>query len=243
MSLLLYYIICAVLAVLVIIGISMMSKVKTSVQGNLLSALSLFAGIVVTLVHYQIVSVLSIYLFMVVGLLIGLVMYRRVKMIQMPQMVALLNGVGGAASAIVGALSLLNVGNVLTAYPIFSNVTASLALVIGVITLVGSLIAAGKLHRILPQQPVVWKNHGAITKFTLLGSAVAVLLAVFVDRTVPILSNPYFILLVGVLFSASFGYLFAIRVGGADMPITISLLNSLSGVAGAVAGIDRKSVV
>ena len=224
------------MAVLVIIGISMMSKVKTSVQGNLLSALSLFAGIVVTLVHYQIVSVLSIYLFMVVGLLIGLVMYRRVKMIQMPQMVALLNGVGGAASAIVGALSLLNVGNVLTAYPIFSNVTASLALVIGVITLVGSLIAAGKLHRILPQQPVVWKNHGAITKFTLLGSAVAVLLAVFVDRTVPILSNPYFILLVGVLFSASFGYLFAIRVGGADMPITISLLNSLSGVAGAVAG-------
>ena len=236
MSLLLYYIICGILAVLVITGISMMSKVKTSVKGNLLSAFSLLAGIVVTLIRYDILNVVSIYIFMLIGLLIGFYMYRRVKMIQMPQMVALLNGVGGAASAIVGALSLLGVGNVQTEYFMFSNITASLALVIGLITLVGSLIAAGKLHRILPQKPIVWKNHGAITKFTLLGSAVAVLLAMFIGTSVPVISNPYFILLVGTLFGASFGYVFAIRVGGADMPITISLLNSLSGVAGAVAG-------
>ena len=232
----LYYIICAVLAVLVIAGIWMMSKVKTSVQGNLLSAFGLLSGVLVTLIKYEILGVVSIYLYMAIGLAIGFVMYRRVKMIQMPQMVALLNGVGGAASAIVGALSLLGVGNMLTEYPLFSNVTASLALVIGLITLVGSLIAAGKLHRILPQKPVVYKNHGALTKFTLLGSAFAVLLALFIGTTVPVVSNPYFILLVSILFSTSFGYVFAIRVGGADMPITISLLNSLSGVAGAVAG-------
>ena len=236
MSDILYYLICAVLAVLVIVGISMMSKVKTSVEGNLLSALALFAGIIVTLVKYNILGVVYIYGFMLVGLFIGFVMYRRVKMIQMPQMVALLNGVGGAASAIVGALSLLGIGNALSAYPVFSNVTASLALVIGMITLVGSLIAAGKLHRILPQKPVIWKNHGAITKFTLFGSAVAVVLALFVGTTIPVISNPYFILIVGILFSTAFGYAFAIRVGGADMPITISLLNSFSGVAGAVAG-------
>ena len=232
----LYYIICTVLAVLVIAGIWMMSKVKTSVQGNLLSAFGLFSGVLVTLIKYNILGVVSIYIFMAVGLGIGFVMYRRVKMIQMPQMVALLNGVGGAASAIVGGLSLLGVGNALTEYRLFSNVTASLALVIGVITLVGSLIAAGKLHRILPQKPVVYKNHGALTKITLLGSVVAVLLALFIDSAVPIVSQPSFILIVGILFSASFGYIFAIRVGGADMPITISLLNSLSGVAGAVAG-------
>ena len=236
MSLILYYVICAVLAILVIAGISMMSKVKTAVMGNLLSAFGLLAGIVVTLLYYDILSVVSIYIYMLIGLLIGMVMYQRVKMIQIPQMVALLNGVGGAASAIVGALSLLGVGIAETKYLVFSNVTASLALVIGLITLVGSLIAAGKLHRILPQKPVVWKNHGAITKFTLAGSAIAVLLALFIGTTIPVLSNPYFILLVGILFSVSFGYVFAIRVGGADMPITISLLNSLSGVAGAVAG-------
>ena len=236
MSLSLYYIICGILSLLVITGIWMMTKVKTSVNGNLLSAFSLFAGVVVTLVFYNILSVVYIYLFMLIGTLIGFVMYRRVKMIQMPQMVALLNGVGGAASAIVGALSLLGVGIAETEYVVFSNITASLAFVIGMITLVGSLIAAGKLHRILPQKPVVWKNHGAITKFTLLGSAVAVLLAVFIGSTVPLISNPYFILFFGFLFSASFGYVFAVRVGGADMPITISLLNSLSGVAGAVAG-------
>ena len=236
MSLILYYVICAVLAILVIAGISMMSKVKTAVMGNLLSAFGLLAGIVVTLLYYDILSVVSIYIYMLIGLLIGMVMYQRVKMIQIPQMVALLNGVGGAASAIVGALSLLGVGIAETKYLVFSNVTASLALVIGLITLVGSLIAAGKLHRILPQKPVVWKNHDAITKLTLAGSAIAVLLALFIGTTIPVVSNPYFILLVGILFSVSFGYVFAIRVGGADMPITISLLNSLSGVAGAVAG-------
>ena len=139
MSLTLYYIICGVLALLVITGIWMMTKVRTSVNGNLLSAFALFSGIVVTLIRYEILSVTSIYIYLLIGLLIGLVMYQRVKMIQMPQMVALLNGVGGAASAIVGSLSLLGIGLAETNYIVFSNVTASLALVIGVITLVGSL--------------------------------------------------------------------------------------------------------
>ena len=243
MSLMLYYIICTVLALFVLAGISMMSKVKTAVRGNLLSAVSLLAGIVITLIRYDILSVVSIYIYMLIGLFIGLIMFRRVKMIEMPQMVALLNGVGGAASAIVGAISLLGFGVVVPAggntqpeYYMFSNVTASLALVVGLITLVGSLIAAGKLHHILPQKPIVWKKHGSIIRFALVGSLLAVVLALFIGTSVAVISNPYFILLIALLFSSLFGYVFAIRVGGADMPITISLLNSLSGVAGAVAG-------
>ena len=243
MSLMLYYIICTVLALFVLAGISMMSKVKTAVRGNLLSAVSLLAGIVITLIRYDILSVVSIYIYMLIGLFIGLIMFRRVKMIEMPQMVALLNGVGGAASAIVGAISLLGFGAVVPAggntqpeYYMFSNVTASLALVVGLITLVGSLIAAGKLHHILPQKPIVWKKHGSIIRFALVGSLLAVVLALFIGTSVAVISNPYFILLIALLFSSLFGYVFAIRVGGADMPITISLLNSLSGVAGAVAG-------
>ncbi len=236
MSLLVYYFISTALALVVLVGLSMMTRVKTAVKGNLLSAFGLLAGIVVTLIRYNVMGVFSIYIYMLIGLLIGLVMYRKVRMIQMPQMVALLNGVGGAASAIVGALSLLGIGNAQTNYFVFSNVTASLALVVGLITLVGSLIAAGKLHRILPQKPVVWKNHATITKITLAGSLLAVVLALFVGTSVPVISDPVFILLVALVFSSLFGYVFAIRVGGADMPITISLLNSLSGVAGAVAG-------
>ncbi len=180
---------------------------------------------------------------MLISLFIGLIMFRRVKMIEMPQMVTLLNGVGDAASAIVGAISLLGFGAVVPAigntqpeYFLFSNVTASLALVVGLITLVGSMIAAGKLHRVLPQKPIVWKKHGSITRFALIGSLLAVVLALFICTSVPVISNPYFILLIALLLSSLFGYVFAIRVGGADMPITISLLNSLSGVAGAVAG-------
>ena len=119
MSLILYYVICAVLAILVIAGISMMSKVKTAVMGNLLSAFGLLAGIVVTLLYYDILSVLSIYIYMLIGLLIGMVMYQRVKMIQIPQMVALLNGVGGAASAIIGGLSLLGIGNAQSDYSLW----------------------------------------------------------------------------------------------------------------------------
>ena len=236
MSLLVYYFICTALALVVLVGLSMMTRVKTAVKGNLLSAFGLLAGIVVTLIQYNVMGVFSIYIYMLIGLLIGLVMYRKVRMIQMPQMVALLNGVGGAASAIVGALSLLGIGNAQTNYFVFSNVTASLALVVGLITLVGSLIAAGKLHRILPQKPVVWKNHAAITKIALAGSLLSVVLALFVGTSVPVMSDPVFILLLALVFSSLFGYVFAIRVGGADMPITISLLNSLSGVAGAVAG-------
>ena len=236
MSLLLYYFICTALALVVLVGLSMMTRVKTAVKCNLLSAFGLLAGIVVTLIRYNVMGVFSIYIYMLIGLLIGLVMYRKVRMIQMPQMVALLNGVGGAASAIVGALSLLGIGNAQTNYFVFSNVTASLALVVGLITLVGSLIAAGKLHRILPQKPVVWKNHAAITKIALAGSLLSVVLALFVGTSVPVMSDPVFILLLALVFSSLFGYVFAIRVGGADMPITISLLNSLSGVAGAVAG-------
>ena len=243
MSLMQYYIICTVLALFVLAGISMMSKVKTAVRGNLLSAVSLLAGIVITLIRYDILSVVSIYIYMLIGLFIGLIMFRRVKMIEMPQMVALLNGVGGAASAIVGAISLLGFGAVVPAggntqpeYYMFSNVTASLALVVGLITLVGSLIAAGKLHHILSQKPIVWKKHGSIIRFALVGSLLAVVLALFIGTSVAVISNPYFILLIALLFSSLFGYVFAIRVGGADMPITISLLNSLSGVAGAVAG-------
>ncbi|HBF95424.1 MAG TPA: NADP transhydrogenase subunit beta, partial [Porphyromonadaceae bacterium] len=155
----LYYVVCAVLSVTVLLGISMMSRVKTAVRGNIISAASVLAGIVVTLLYNRIASVGSIYVYMLVGVVIGSAFAVRVKMIQMPQLVALLNGVGGLASALVGILTLLGVGQWVSDFPVFSNVTAVLAIVVGVITLVGSLVAAGKLHKLLSQRPVIWKNH------------------------------------------------------------------------------------
>ena len=233
MTFIVYIVACAILSVAVLIGISFMSKVKTAVAGNLISAVSLFLGVVITLVYNNILSAWSIFPFMLIGILIGGAFAARVKMIQMPQLVALLNGLGGFASALVGTLSLLGVGIPSTDYPLFVNVTSVLAIVVGLVTLFGSLVAAGKLHRLLPQKAVVWKNHSLILNLSLILLMAITVFAAFVG------DNPSMIavaLIGSIVISSFFGVAFAIRVGGADMPITISLLNSLSGVAGAIAG-------
>ena len=217
-------VISAILAVLVLAGISMMSKVKTAVAGNLLSAFAMLCGIVGTLFFAGVVSVWTIYVSILIGALVGSLLAVRVKMIQMPQTVALFNGLGGGASALVGMMSVQGDSA-------FVRFTALLAVAVGMVTLVGSLVAAGKLHRVLPQKPVVWKGHSLCTLLFLLltiGFVVAGIFAHGIGLTV---------CLTGAFVAASlFGLWFALRVGGADMPITISLLNSLSGVAGAIAG-------
>ena len=225
-----YYVICAVLSILVLVGIAMMSKVKSAARGNALSATAMGLGVIVTLLKLQVVTFPWLIGGILIGGIIGVLLYTRVKMIQMPQMVALLNGIGGGASALVGALTLfqLTESNVY-----FTLVTAFLAIIIGMLTLVGSLVAAGKLHRVLPQKSVVWPFHNVATSLTLV-VAVFFLLIGTLNYVVP--SALIYAMIGTMLFSALFGLYFSIRVGGADMPITISLLNSLSGVAGAIAG-------
>ena len=224
-----YYVICAVLSILVLVGIAMMSKVKTAARGNALSATAMGLGVIVTLLKLQVVTFPWLIGGILIGGIIGVLLYTRVKMIQMPQMVALLNGIGGGASALVGALTLFQLKDNIH----FTLVTAFLAIIIGMLTLVGSLVAAGKLHRVLPQKSVVWPFHNVATSLTLV-VAVFFLLIGTLNYVVP--SALIYAMIGTMLFSALFGLYFSIRVGGADMPITISLLNSLSGVAGAIAG-------
>lgn len=225
MSNLAYYIVCGVLVAGVLGGIAMMSRVKTAVAGNALSAVCTAAAIFVTLYKYHLLTQAGLWICLALGLAVGLVGAYRVKMIQMPQTVALLNGFGGAASALVAAVSLME-----GLREIFSLVTAGLALAVGMITLTGSLIAAGKLQKLISQRPVVWKGHSVVV-----GSSIVLTLATVILTAVPMV--PVFVsILLCAVCSGFFGVAFAIRVGGADMPITISLLNSLSGVAGAIAG-------
>ncbi len=231
------YIISAVLSVLVMLGIALMSKVRYASLGNLISALSILAGVIFTLVTKQhngvpIVTAWTLYPSIIIGALIGGAFAARVKMIQMPQLVALLNGLGGGASALVGILSVAGIGEKIEP-TIFSNFTGYLAIGIGFITLVGSLIAAGKLHRVLPQKPQVWYNHSLVTMVSAFVMLIIILIGTFNQYS----GSPIFWLILGVtIMSSIFGLYFSIRVGGADMPITISLLNSLSGVAGSIAG-------
>ena len=229
-----------VLAVTVLLGISMMSRVKTAVAGNFLSAVAMLVGMAVTLVFAGIFSAWTIWPALAAGMLIGSLMASRVKMIQMPQMVALFNGLGGGASALVGLLTVAGVG--LSAgqdagdYWPFVKFTGLLAVAVGIVTLVGSLVAAGKLHRVLPQKPLVWWGHSMITLLLLVVTTAFVVAGIWADTALP------YCMAGAVVASSLFGLYFSVRVGGADMPITISLLNSLSGVAGAIAGMAISDV-
>jgi len=224
----LYYILCAVLSAAVLLGIYFMSKVEKSVFGNAISALALGLGIILTFIKFDLLPVWVLYPSLGIGTIIGLFLAVKVKMIQMPQLVALLNGLGGLASAIVGSLALFN----LTSSNAFSNATALFAIVIGMITFTGSLIAAMKLHKMISQKPVVLPKHPMITGILLV--LIVILLVLGSIEQLHFMLIAVFGLLI---ISSLFGIVFTIRVGGADMPITISLLNSFSGVAGAIAGL------
>ncbi len=227
-----YYVAAGILTIAVLVGISMMSRVETSVTGNALGAISMLLAIILTLWYFNIFTVIELWIAMLVGLVIGIFIAMKVKMIQMPQMVGLLNGLGGGASMLAGILTLIAARPDETA---FSLATAGLAIFVGSLTLTGSLVAAGKLHKVLPQRPIVLKGHPLWTGLTLVLSLLSVVLLVIPSiLAVPLLKAVLIILC--ALISGAFGIIFAIRVGGEDMPITISLLNSLSGVAGAIAG-------
>lgn len=217
------------LSIVILIGIKLMSSPKTAMQGNRLGAIAMLAAIVLVLVYNEIISLPILWIAMVLGGIIGYVLAVKVAMIQMPQMVSLLNGLGGGASALV-ALVLIFDGNAQTGF--FSQFSSQLALAVGGVTFSGSLIAAAKLDRRLHQQPITFKGHSFFT----LTCLVILVLLIIVGAIVVNFESITTITLIILLLSLAYGILFAIRVGGADMPITISLLNSYSGLAAAICG-------
>ena len=229
----LYYVLSAVLVLGVLAGIYLMSKVEKAYNGNMISAVCMAAAIVLTMLQYNVfgknvlTALVVIIVTMLIGSAIGAWIAKKVKMIQMPQTVALLNGFGGGASAFVAALTLLT-DDEANGFGVF---TGMLALVVGIVTLVGSLIAAAKLQGKMKSKPVVLPGHSPLTMVSLFGSLALCVVAIFLPQSIAIW------VIVGLLLSCAFGLLFSIRVGGADMPITISLLNSFSGVAGSIAGL------
>ncbi len=223
-----YKIVSILLAALVLGGLKLMSSPKTAVKGNRLGALSMLASVALVLWTNNILTVPLLWAAILVGSSIGVIMGQKVAMIQMPQMVALLNGLGGGASALVALVEILGKPQ---AMDWFSKLTGELALIVGAVTLTGSLIAAGKLDRRLNQKPVVLPNHSVYSTGSL------VLMGALSLAAIPAASSAFVSISFVVLFlGLGYGILFAIRVGGADMPVTISLLNSFSGLAGSICG-------
>ncbi|HHX27313.1 MAG TPA: NAD(P)(+) transhydrogenase (Re/Si-specific) subunit beta [Firmicutes bacterium] len=211
-----------------ICGIKLMSSPVTAVKGNLLGSVSMAGAIILTLLAEGIVSIPLLWVAIAMGTLFGYYVAVKVAMIQMPQMVALLNGFGGGSSAIVSLLALLGIfGDISMA----GRLTSELGLVIGSITLSGSLIAAAKLHGKMNQRPIVFKGQSTWNNLTLLAIGI-LFMSLLVIPSDGITQGAFWIL----ALSLAYGVLFTIRVGGADMPITISLLNSFSGIAASISG-------
>jgi NAD(P) transhydrogenase subunit beta len=154
-----YQILCLVLAVLILYGIKLMSSPQTAPRGNQLGALGMFSAILLVLFYNGILDQTLLWAAILLGGIIGYFLAVRVTMIQMPQMVALLNGLGGGASALV---ALVVIFETFTQMGLFSRFTGQLALVVGGVTLSGSLIAAAKLDRRISQQPVILKGHSLL---------------------------------------------------------------------------------
>jgi len=222
-----YVVVSIVLAGLVLLGIKWMSSPKTAVRGNRLSAFSMLAAIVLVLWKNKILNASLLWIAMAIGSVVGYIMSVRATMIQMPQMVALLNGLGGGASALVALAEIIDSYGSL---PAFNKIAGQLGLIVGGLTFSGSLIAAAKLDRRMTQKPIVLRNHNLLLN----GSIIVMLILAALTLGMESAALPVSVLI--LVLSLTYGVLFAIRVGGADMPITISLLNSFSGLAGSIVG-------
>jgi len=227
MTPLFYNIIAGILVAAVLFGLRLMNKVPTAVRGNLFCASAMGIAVLITMYKDQSLTWLPLWGFILVGMVLGLTLSNKVKMIQMPQMVAFLHGIGGGAAAIVSFLALTDTG----VASLFERGNACLALAMGMTTITGSFVAAGKLHRVLPQKPIILPRHTNIIMTILALMAGSVFMGTFFPEL-------HFALSLFVMFATgmAFGIGFTIRVGGADMPITISLLNSMGGVCAAIAG-------
>ena len=216
-------VILGILILVILFGINSMSKVNNAKFGNMLSALAMLIAIVYTMIQAEILSQPIVWLGIILGFIVGYYMAIKVTMIEMPQTVALLNAFGGLASAIVAIIS-INMEDK------FVAITGILAMFIGVVTFIGSVVAALKLDKKIDGRPIVIKGHSTLLNLSLILTLIVAILAVteFTTQTISI----FFILILSIVF----GILFSIRVGGGDMPIVISLLNSTSGVAGSISG-------
>ncbi|MEM7737844.1 MAG: NAD(P)(+) transhydrogenase (Re/Si-specific) subunit beta [Deinococcota bacterium] len=216
-------------SILFIYGLKMLSNPDTARRGNRVSAVGMLIAVIATLMQAGI-GLPLVFTGLVIGAVIGAVIARLVNMTAMPEMVALFNGSGGIASLLVG-WSEYNRGIVVN--PAIA-LAVFLAVLIGGVTFSGSLVAFAKLAGRLPGRPILFKNQHIYNAGLLV---LAILLGViFMSTSGSRHLLVYLIFLVVLAVALALGVLAVIPIGGADMPIVISLLNSYSGLAASAAG-------
>ena len=219
-----------VAAVLFILGLKRLNTPATARSGNRLSAVGMLLAIVITLFDRAILSYGVIAAGLLVGGAVGLWAARVVKMTSMPQMVALLNGLGGAASLLVGGAEFLRAELLGAQLPLETGISIALAIIIGAVTLSGSLVAWAKLQEVISGRPITFPGLQAVNATIFV---VILALSAYQLATPEALLWPFY---AAVTLSLLLGVLLVIPIGGADMPVVISLLNSYSGIAAAMTG-------
>ena len=219
-------------AILFILGIKKLSSPKTARNGNTIASIGMLIAIIATVVSPGSGIELDFKLIaigMIIGSIIGATFAIRVQMTQMPQMVAIFNGFGGSASALVASAEYFNKFGTVD-QTTFLTATIILTVFIGTLTLTGSFIAFGKLQGFISGKPIVFPGQQAINGFLTLALVV-------MGVSVCIGGGQEMNMFYGVLILAAIlGITLTIPIGGADMPVIISLLNSYSGVAAAATG-------
>ena len=224
-------------SVLFIFGLKMLSSPDTAQRGNFVSSLGMLLAVVVTLLSKEIVSFQFILIGLIGGGAVGAIAAIRIKMTSMPELVALLNGFGGASSLLVASAELF----ALTTSNLVAMIAIGIATIIGGVTFSGSLIAFGKLSEIMPGKPYLFIGQKILT-----GLVILLLLLLLVQFCSGIFFaeilfgfdwiNEQYVLILLIALSLLLGILLAIPIGGADMPVIIALLNSYSGLAACAAG-------
>ena len=216
-------------SVLFILGLKLLSSPKTARRGNLYGALGMLLAVVVTLTDQKIIDFTYILAGLLLGSAVGVWLAKKIEMTAMPQMVGVLNGFGGGASALVAYAEYLRMGETAGAVSLDVYITIVLGLLIGSVTFVGSMVAAAKLQGTMRSAPILYPMQKQINAALLL--IILVLGALFVLDP-----SRNFALLIIIALAAVLGVTSVIPIGGADMPVVISLMNSYSGLAGAMTG-------
>ncbi len=217
-------------AVLFVVGLKQLQSPATARRGNALAATAMLLAILATIIDTEILTWTWIVVGVALGSLIGSVAARRVEMTEMPQLVGIFNGFGGGASALVAIAEFVNNPAVGTGA---TGVTIMLGSLIGAVTFTGSFVAFGKLQGLITGNPITFPGQNWVNLGIFLG---AVTLAAVSLGVGGLATPPLTLFCLFLAVSLVLGVLIVIPIGGADMPVVISLLNSYSGLAASAAG-------
>ncbi len=215
-------------SVLFILGLKRLGSPATARNGNRLSSIAMLVAVLATITGNDITSWEWILGGILIGSIIGAISARKIAMTEMPQLVAIFNGFGGAASGVIATGELIRLIDSGSIIPQDVSITIMASVIVGGITLTGSFIAYGKLQGLVPTRPLLLPIRNVIN--------ITLLIAMFIATVWLVIEPSTTAFFVAGGIALALGILIVIPIGGADMPVVIALLNSYSGIAGAATG-------